>query len=189
MHAAFAVLSAALYDYPSDRVKLLGVTGTNGKTTTTHLIEHILSHGGIKAGLIGTLGARFQGSGGEGEQHGPYQASQYIDLKHTTPQASDLQALLGTMAGRGVTHAAMEVSSHALALKRVYGCHFASGCLTNISQDHLDFHKTMENYWQSKRILFEMLAQTAGSRSAVINLDDDLAPRFIQAIPQRSQGN
>ena len=87
------------------------------------------------------------------------------------------------MASRGVSHAAMEVSSHALALKRVYGCHFASACLTNISQDHLDFHITMENYWQSKRILFEMLAQSPGSRSAVINLDDDLAAKFIQSIP------
>lgn len=170
VHAAFALLSAAVYDYPSQKLRLLGVTGTNGKTTTTHLIEHILGQGGIKAGLIGTLGARFPNS-------------QYIDLKHTTPQASDLQALLATMVGRGVTHAAMEVSSHALALKRVFGCHFASACLTNISQDHLDFHNTMENYWHSKRILFEMLQESQGSRTAVINLDDDLAPKFIEAIP------
>ena len=77
VHAAFAVLSGALYDYPCDKVKLLGVTGTNGKTTTTHLIEHILSHGGIKAGLIGTLGARFPDNGGEGEKHQSYHCLLY----------------------------------------------------------------------------------------------------------------
>jgi UDP-N-acetylmuramoyl-L-alanyl-D-glutamate--2,6-diaminopimelate ligase len=181
VHAAFALLAAALYDYPSKKLRLLGVTGTNGKTTTTHLIQHILGEAGKKTGLIGTLGARFPEPGNEKKSGG---LGQYIDLKHTTPQASDLQALLATMVARGATHAAMEVSSHALALKRVYGSQFASACLTNISQDHLDFHNTMENYWQAKRILFEMLASAEGKRSAVINLDDDLAGKFIAAIPK-----
>jgi UDP-N-acetylmuramoyl-L-alanyl-D-glutamate--2,6-diaminopimelate ligase len=185
VHAAFAALAGAVYDYPSQKLRLLGVTGTNGKTTTTHLIEHILGEGGIKAGLIGTLGARLPKAGGQNEDK--LNGERYIDLKHTTPQASDLQALLATMVGRGVTHAAMEVSSHALALKRVYGCRFVSACLTNISQDHLDFHTTMENYWQSKRILFEMLADNQESRSAVINLDDELAPKFIAAIPKQAK--
>ncbi|MBS1990150.1 MAG: UDP-N-acetylmuramoyl-L-alanyl-D-glutamate--2,6-diaminopimelate ligase [Cyanobacteria bacterium SZAS LIN-2] len=180
VRAAMAVLAEAFFDYPSHKLRLLGVTGTNGKTTTTHLIEHILGEGGHKAGLIGTLGARIPGDKDQGTK------SQYIDVKHTTPQASDLQGLLATMVNRGVTHAAMEVSSHALALKRVFGTRFASACLTNISQDHLDFHNTMEHYWQSKRILFEMLAEGEGKRTAVINLDDELAPKFIAAVPKTS---
>jgi len=195
VRAAMATLADAFFDYPSHKLRLLGVTGTNGKTTTTHLIEHILTEAGMKAGLIGTLGARIpqDRSSGSGDSAAK---NQYIDVKHTTPQSSDLQGLLATMANRGVSHAAMEVSSHALALKRVFGTRFASACLTNISQDHLDFHNTMEHYWQAKRILFEMLGEGAGDgeadgqgkgprkRSAVINLDDELAPKFIAAVPK-----
>lgn len=171
---AMAQVAGALYDQPSKKLRLLGVTGTNGKTTTTHLIEHILNFSGKKAGLIGTLGARIPGENG---------ASQYLDVHHTTPQASDLQAVLHTMVGHGLSHVAMEVSSHALSLKRVAGTNFAAACLTNITQDHLDFHKTMEHYWRSKRILFEMLSEESDRpASAVINYDDELAPQFISSL-------
>lgn len=178
VRTAIAAVSSLLYQTPSKKLRLLGVTGTNGKTTTTHLIEHILNTTGRPTGLIGTLGARIP-SFAEGKYEGK---GEYLDVKHTTPQASDLQALLYTMANRGVQHIAMEVSSHALALKRVFGCNFAAACLSNITQDHLDFHKTMEHYWQSKRILFEMLSQSSiQPRTAAINLDDELAAEFIKA--------
>lgn len=178
VRAAIAAVSSDIFEAPSKKLRLLGVTGTNGKTTTTHLIEQILNANGQPTGLIGTLGARIP-SFKDGKYLGE---SEYLDVKHTTPQASDLQALLYTMANRGVKQIAMEVSSHALALKRVYGCHFTAACLSNVTQDHLDFHKTMEHYWQSKRQLFEMLGKSAvNPRTAVINLDDELAPEFIKA--------
>lgn len=178
VRAAIAAVSSDIFEAPSKKLRLLGVTGTNGKTTTTHLIEQILNANGHPTGLIGTLGARIP-SFKDGKYLGE---SEYLDVKHTTPQASDLQALLYTMANRGVKQIAMEVSSHALALKRVFGCHFAAACLSNVTQDHLDFHKTMEHYWQSKRQLFEMLGKSAvHPRTAAINLDDELAPEFIKA--------
>lgn len=171
--AALAAFACAFYDNPSKKLRVLGVTGTNGKTTTTHLLEHIFNHAGKKTGLIGTLGARLPGSGNE---------SEYLDVKHTTPQASDLQALFYTMVEKGVSHVAMEVSSHALALSRVAGTTFAGAALTNITQDHLDFHITMENYWRAKRILFESLVEgkDQSKPTAVVNLDDEYAAHFVE---------
>jgi UDP-N-acetylmuramoyl-L-alanyl-D-glutamate--2,6-diaminopimelate ligase len=180
---AMASLASALYEKPSSKLRVLGVTGTNGKTTTTHLIEHILNFAGLKTGLIGTLGARlpiYEESNGKPVYKGK---SQYLDVHHTTPQASDLQALLHTMASDGLSHVAMEVSSHALALNRVQDCNFASATLTNITQDHLDFHKTMDNYWRAKQLLFKMLQAPPGQKTtAAINLDDDLADEFIKTL-------
>ncbi|MBS1956690.1 MAG: UDP-N-acetylmuramoyl-L-alanyl-D-glutamate--2,6-diaminopimelate ligase [Cyanobacteria bacterium SZAS-4] len=173
VRAALADLAAYYYDEPSTKIRLIGVTGTNGKTTTTHLVEHIFLEDRRKIGLIGTLGARWSEAN---------QPSQYLDTHHTTPQASDLQALLGEMASKNVSHVAMEVSSHALSLERVRACDFVVACLTNVTQDHLDFHKTMENYWKAKRLLFEMLVKSRQSnKTAVINADDELAPEFIKA--------
>jgi UDP-N-acetylmuramoyl-L-alanyl-D-glutamate--2,6-diaminopimelate ligase len=170
---ALAQLADYFYGHPSSNLRLIGVTGTNGKTTTTHLVEHMLLHDRRKVGLIGTLGARTS----QGEQ-----PAKYLDMKHTTPQASDLQALLADMVDARVSHVTMEVSSHALALKRVAACDFAVACLTNITQDHLDFHKTMEHYWQSKRILFDQLLHSEQTnKTAVINADDPLAAEFIRA--------
>lgn len=170
---ALAQAADTFYGSPSKRLRLIGITGTNGKTTTTHLVEHILAASGRKAGLIGTLGAR---TSFDEQRH-------YIDIKHTTPQASDLQKLLYQMETQGITHVAMEVSSHALALKRVANCHFASICLTNLTQDHLDFHKTMEQYFQAKRLLFEQLNTSSQAvRTAVVNIDDPYAERFLAAI-------
>lgn len=168
---ALGVVAAQFYGNPSQRLRLIAVTGTNGKTTTTHLVQHILNHAGQRCGLIGTLGARSAAN------------ESYTDVKHTTPFSSDLQRLLGEMADATCTHVSMEVSSHALVQKRVAGCDFAVACLTNVTQDHLDFHKTMENYWRAKRLLFEDIA--AGhqkNRAAVLNADEPLVSEFSQTI-------
>jgi UDP-N-acetylmuramyl-tripeptide synthetase len=166
---ALAQIADYYYDHPSRSLRLLGVTGTNGKTTTTHLVEHILERAGKRAGLIGTLGARWQENG----------QREYHEIGHTTPQASDLQKLLHGMVELGVSDVAMEVSSHALALKRVACCDFAVACLTNITQDHLDFHRTMENYWRAKLILFQMLNESRQpNKTAIVNIDDPLGTEF-----------
>lgn len=169
---ALALVADHIFDHPSQKLRPLGITGTNGKTTTTHLVEHILNYAGSKTGLIGTLGARFPGQG------------DYQNIKqHTTPQSSDLHRLLAAMVDAGCTHVAMEVSSHALVQKRVAGCHFALASLTNITQDHLDFHQTMDNYWQSKRHLFEILNDTNhDGKSAIVNKDDPLAKEFLKVV-------
>jgi UDP-N-acetylmuramyl-tripeptide synthetase len=173
VRAALAQSASFLYNFPSSKLRLLGVTGTNGKTTTTHLVEHVLRSDGRKVGLIGTLGARTN----LGDQQ------TYLDIKHTTPQASDLQKLLFQMHCQGVSHVAMEVSSHALALKRVAECQFASTCLTNLTQDHLDFHKTMEDYFLAKLMLFRQIGESSQSqRTAIINNDDPYSARFCEAI-------
>ncbi len=170
---ALAELADFLYDSPSHKVRLIGVTGTNGKTTTTHLVEHIFAEAGKKRGLIGTLGARTNADN----------QRSYIDMKHTTPQASDLQRLFFDMHNNGVGYIAMEVSSHALALKRVAACQFSSICVTNLTQDHLDFHKDMDNYFAAKRLLFDMLNEgTQEGRTAIVNRDDGWAQRFVDAV-------
>lgn len=169
---AMALLSAEFYDYPSRKLRVIGVTGTNGKTTTTHLIENIFNDCKQPTGLIGTLGARYSAG------------ADYTDVKHTTPQAADLQRMLATMLDGGCRYVSMEVSSHALAQKRVAACEFAVAAITNITQDHLDFHKTMDHYWKSKRLLFEALAEsTHENKTAVLNFDDPLYEQFLQAVP------
>jgi UDP-N-acetylmuramoyl-L-alanyl-D-glutamate--2,6-diaminopimelate ligase len=170
---ALAQVASLLYDKPSDKLQLIGVTGTNGKTTTTHLVEHIFAEAGKKIGLIGTLGARTNIGN----------TRTYIDTKHTTPQSSDLQKLLFDMVESSVDCVAMEVSSHALALDRVAECNFSAICLTNLTQDHLDFHKNMEHYFASKRKLFEQLNESKRTdKVAVVNRDDEWASRFIEAV-------
>lgn len=167
---ALAHLADFYYGSPSNHLRLLGVTGTNGKTTTTHLVEHILNAAGIKTALVGTLGCRFPGQ-------------DYHDVKHTTPQSADLHRILAEARAFGCTHVSMEVSSHALAQQRVGQCQFAVACLTNITQDHLDFHQTMEHYWRSKRKLFEQLSESVQSaKTAILNADDEMAPAFAAAL-------
>lgn len=167
---ALAMVAAHFYDKPSEQMRLIGVTGTNGKTTTTHLIERMFDDAGLKTGLIGTLGARSAVD------------AQYSEAKHTTPQSADLQRVLAEMRDSGCRYVSMEVSSHALAQKRVAGCRFAVAVLTNITQDHLDYHKTMEHYWRSKRLLFEGLHGSPdsadGKRFAILNHDDPLFEQF-----------
>jgi UDP-N-acetylmuramoyl-L-alanyl-D-glutamate--2,6-diaminopimelate ligase len=134
-------LAARVYDEPSQRLSVLGVTGTAGKTTTTYLLESALRAAGLRTGLLGTVETRIAG--------------ERLDSGFTTPEAPDLQALLAVMAEQDVSHVSMEVSSHALALGRVSGTRFAAGGFTNLSQDHLDFHRDLEDYFQAKALLFD----------------------------------
>ncbi len=154
-----------VYGDPSGRLRLIGVTGTSGKTTTSYLIEAGLRMAGHETGLIGGVETRIGAD---------VQPSQL-----TTPEATDLQALLATMAERGVTAAAMEVSSHALALGRVAGTHYGVAIFTNLSQDHLDFHADMEDYFAAKATLFTPRYADAG----VVNLDDPYGRRLAADAP------
>ena len=155
---ALSRLSAAFYGYPSRTMPVVGVTGTNGKTTTAHLIAALLQAGGVACGLIGTLGASFE------ERRWP--------LDNTTPLALELQALLAAMRGCGAAAVAMEVSSHALALERVADVVFGAGVLTNVTRDHLDFHGTFDAYAAAKRSLFETVP------FAALCIDYDLGRRW-----------
>ena len=154
---ALALVSAAYFGHPADKLKMIGVTGTNGKTTSTTLIKQILEKAaGAKVGLIGTIAN--------------YIGADEIPTERTTPESYELQKLLRRMVDEGCTHAVMEVSSHALVLDRVAGIRFAAGLFTNLTQDHLDFHKTMQAYAEAKALLF------AQSDAAAINVDDMWAP-------------
>jgi UDP-N-acetylmuramoyl-L-alanyl-D-glutamate--2,6-diaminopimelate ligase len=166
---ALALLSTRFYDFPSRKLKLIGVTGTNGKTTTTHLLAAVYRAAGEKVGLIGTIANRIGDS--------------ILPVEHTTPESLELQQLLAEMASLAVETVVMEVSSHALALKRVAGCRFNTGVFTNVSQDHLDFHQNMDDYLRTKAILFEMLGQEDEENAgfAVVNGDDPGADRIIAA--------
>ena len=138
---ALAVLGANFFGHPADSMTMVAVTGTNGKTTTTYLLKAILEQeAGAKVGLIGTNQNMI--------------GTQVIPTERTTPESFELQALFAQMRDAGCTHVVMEVSSHALVLDRVYGVHYAVGIFTNLTQDHLDFHKTMEAYCDAKAILF-----------------------------------
>ena len=166
--AVLGTVAADVYGHPSDRVVVLGVTGTSGKTTTAHLIEAGLKAAGRTPGLIGTVGVRIAGS--------------EVPSALTTPEAPALQALLAVMAERGVDTAVMEVSSHALELGRVDGIRFAAGGFTNLSRDHLDFHPTMEAYFEAKAKLFDP-ASPQHAQIAVVCVDDE-AGRTMGARPQ-----
>jgi UDP-N-acetylmuramoyl-L-alanyl-D-glutamate--2,6-diaminopimelate ligase len=150
---------------------VLGVTGTNGKTTTTHLIEAILWADARPAGRIGTVGNRL----------GRYE----LPGVHTTPESADLQAMLSDMQNRGADYAVMEVSSHALALERVAGCEYDAAVFTNLTQDHLDYHGTMEEYFQAKARLFAGLGRGGkqGKKYAVINIDNSYGQRLLDISP------
>ncbi|HBP65491.1 MAG TPA: UDP-N-acetylmuramoyl-L-alanyl-D-glutamate--2,6-diaminopimelate ligase [Desulfosporosinus sp.] len=151
-------LAAAVYGHPSEQLELVGVTGTNGKTTITYLIEKIGTKHGQKVGLIGTLGSRING--------------RVIPGERTTPEAIEVQKLLGDMVAEGVSLAVMEVSSHALDLGRVSGCEFDVGIFTNLTQDHLDYHKTMEDYLYAKSRLFSNLKGKKQPKISILNGDD-----------------
>jgi UDP-N-acetylmuramoyl-L-alanyl-D-glutamate--2,6-diaminopimelate ligase len=157
---ALAHLSAAFYDHPSRELTLVGITGTNGKTSTTYLLEAILSAAGSRVGVVGTVNYRV----GEATLPAPV----------TTPESLDLQRLLREMRTQDVSHVFLEVSSHALDLMRVDRTTFAAGVFTNLSQDHLDYHRNLDAYFTAKSRLFtEILANGCGSQGlAVLNLDD-----------------
>lgn len=176
--AVLGAVAADVYGHPSDRVVVLGVTGTSGKTTTAHLIEAGLNAAGRTPGLIGTVGVRIAGSD--------------VPSALTTPEAPALQALLAVMAERGVDTAVMEVSSHALELGRVDGIRFAVGGFTNLSRDHLDFHPSMEAYFEAKARLFDPAAPQH-AHLAVVCVDDEagraMAGRPGQVVTVSADGN
>ena len=163
--SVLGLLAANVYGHPSDRVVVLGVTGTSGKTTTAHLIEAGLRAAGRTAGLIGTVGVRIAGED--------------VPSALTTPEAPALQALLAVMAERGVDTAVMEVSSHALELGRVDGIRFAVGGFTNLSRDHLDFHPTMQAYFEAKARLFDP-ASPLHAHCTVVCVDDEAGRAMAQ---------
>ena len=156
---AMELVTPYFFDYPGKKMRMIGVTGTNGKTTTTNIIRLILRRAGYKVGMIGTINIMIEDE--ETVSH------------NTTPDVVDLQKTLYKMQQCGCDYVVMEVSSHALALKRVAGIEYDTAVLTNITQDHLDFHKTFENYRDAKSLLFEQLAGgTKEGKTAVLNMDD-----------------
>jgi len=167
---ALAKISANFYGNPSSKIKLIGITGTNGKTTTTFLLESILKKAGCGVGVIGTINYRF------GEKTTP--------ASNTTPESLDLQRILSEMLGEGISHVIMEVSSHGLDLDRVFGCQFDGAVFTNFTSEHLDYHKTLEQYFQSKRKLFSNYLRMSlkERRFAVTNHDDPKGEEIVEGI-------
>jgi UDP-N-acetylmuramoyl-L-alanyl-D-glutamate--2,6-diaminopimelate ligase len=164
---ALAALAAVFFDHPSQQLVLVGITGTNGKTTTSYLLASIFDAAGIRCGRIGTVGYQI----GDRE----------VDATRTTPEAPEVQRLLRDMVAQGCGACVMEVSSHALALRRVEHLHFSAAIFTNLTRDHLDFHRDMEDYFQAKRHLFELLPQGG---IGIANLDDPRGAAFAAAAPR-----
>jgi len=159
---ALAMISAAWFGYPAKKLKLVGVTGTNGKTSVTNLIKHVVEQcSNAKVGLIGT--------------NGNYIGDRELSAVHTTPESYELQKLLDKMVLEGCRYVIMEVSSHALYLSRVFGIEYEVGVFTNITPEHLDFHGSMDEYSRVKSLLF------ASSRQSVINIDDPFAALMLKA--------
>jgi len=171
---ALADLAAVFYGFPATRLKMAAVTGTNGKTTTTFLIKHICEKAGLHCGLIGTV--RYE----IGER--------VLPAIRTTPESLDLQELLAQIANAGCRAAAMEVSSHALAQERIRGLEWDVAVFTNLTQDHLDFHGTMENYFEAKAKLFTELAHQKKKQKpvAIINIDDRYGGQLLGKIDKNT---
>ena len=165
---AMASAARAFYQNPSSRLKVIGVTGTNGKTTVAFMIKSILEAAGIKTGLIGTV--RYE----IGER--------IIPASRTTPESIELQQMMSQMVKADCQACVMEVSSHALEQKRVYGIEFDVGIFTNLTRDHLDYHGSMENYFTAKRKLFGALTHSGKKSAAVINIDDDHGIRLAAEL-------
>ncbi len=159
---ALAICASNFYDNPSKKMKIIGVTGTNGKTTSAFMIKGILEEQGYKVGLIGTIANYIQ--------------KQKIHTERTTPESLELQELFKQMVDSGVDYCVMEVSSHSLSLDRVYGIEFCDSIFTNLTQDHLDFHKTFENYFNAKLKLFQ------SSKNSIINIDDNYGVKAYNLI-------
>lgn len=166
---AMALMAEKFYDSPSQKLKLIGVTGTKGKTTTTFLLKRLLEETlSQTTGLIGTV-ATFIGEC-------------QLPVTHTTPESTELSLLLSRMVEAGCGYAVMEVSSHAIALRRIAGCCFHCGVFTNLSQDHLDFHQTMEQYFQVKASFILGDAALCGPATVVVNRDDGYGARLIEQL-------
>jgi UDP-N-acetylmuramoyl-L-alanyl-D-glutamate--2,6-diaminopimelate ligase len=168
---ALARISANFYGKPAERIAITGITGTNGKSTTAFLMESILRAAGRKSALIGTIEYRVAGK--------------VLPAPHTTPEALELNQMFSAALGEGATDAVMEVSSHALAQERVYGIPFDVAVFTNLTRDHLDYHKTMEEYFAAKRVLFEGCG-TDAPRAVVTNLDDEYGAKLAEFSRKRS---
>ena len=160
---ALAVLAVTFYGDPSREMQVIGITGTNGKTTTAYLVASIFDAAGRRCGVLGTVGYRI--------------GDDVREATRTTPEAPEVQALLREMVDRRCGACALEVSSHALSLRRVEGMTFAAGIFTNLTRDHLDFHADMDDYFRAKRRLFEMLPRDAPS---LVNLDDPRGPSLVE---------
>ncbi|KOO40741.1 UDP-N-acetylmuramoyl-L-alanyl-D-glutamate--2,6-diaminopimelate ligase [Priestia koreensis] len=166
---AMAVLADGFYEQPTQKLHLIGVTGTNGKTSTTHVMEKIFQANEQKTGLIGTIEIRI--------------GDQSYEVKNTTPESVTLQQTFHQMVQENVEVAAMEVSSHALDLGRVHGCDFDVAVFTNLTQDHLDYHKTMDDYRRAKGLLFAQLGNTYNHKKpkfAVLNADDKASEEYTR---------
>ena len=164
---AMALLADFFYGHPTQKLNLIGITGTNGKTTTSHLIEKIFSDQGQETGLIGTMYTKMAG--------------EKFETKNTTPEGLTLQKTFKQMVDRNVTTAIMEVSSHALVEGRVHGCDYDIAVFTNLTQDHLDYHKTMDEYHRAKGLLFSQLGNTFHDHKpkyAVLNADDAASQEY-----------
>ncbi|MCH5584700.1 UDP-N-acetylmuramoyl-L-alanyl-D-glutamate--2,6-diaminopimelate ligase [Shimazuella sp. AN120528] len=171
---AMGFLANTFYQFPSRQLKLIGITGTNGKTTTSHLIEQILTSVGRETGIIGTIGVKIKDN--------------VIPVKNTTPDVVDLQKSLRYMVDEGAEYTVMEVSSHALHLGRTRGSHYHIAVFTNLTQDHLDYHETMEQYREAKGLLFSQLGndythEKEKSQVAVLNVDDAASSYFATITP------
>jgi UDP-N-acetylmuramoyl-L-alanyl-D-glutamate--2,6-diaminopimelate ligase len=168
--SVMADLAATFYGFPAAKLKMAAVTGTNGKTTTTFLIKHICEKAGLHCGLIGTV--RYE----IGER--------ILPATRTTPESLDLQELLAQIANAGCKAVAMEVSSHALAQERTRGLEWDVAVFTNLTQDHLDFHGSMENYFEAKAKLFTQLAQQEKKQKpvAIVNIDDRYGEQLLRKI-------
>lgn len=165
---ALGKLAARFFNYPSRELKVIGITGTNGKTTISYLIENLFKEAGLATAVIGTINYRFK--------------EKVIPAHNTTPGALDIQSLLDKIKKEGINYVVMEVSSHALDQERVNGINFSSAIFTNLTHDHLDYHSNMELYFQAKAKLFKTLAADAVS---IINIDDLYARRLLRLVPSR----
>src|SRR5881394_100966 len=171
--SAMADLAATFYQQPARRLKLAAVTGTNGKTTTTFLIKHICEKAGLRCGLLGTVRYEI--------------ADRVLPAVRTTPESLEIYDLLAQMVNAGCKAAAMEVSSHALAQERVRGLEWDVAVFTNLTQDHLDFHGTMENYFEAKAQLFAGLAEQKSKTNptAVMNVDDRYGVQLVDRLGKK----
>jgi UDP-N-acetylmuramyl-tripeptide synthetase len=166
---AMSAVSARFYGDPCDKLVLVGISGTNGKTTTSWIVEQILKAAGFETGVIGTINWRYR--------------DKVAESPVTTPESMDLQQMLATMVKAGVTHVVMEVSSHGLDLYRVRDCFFDTAIFTNLTQDHLDYHKTMSAYWACKKKLYtRQLARGNKNGRAVINIDDTRGAKLATTL-------
>jgi len=165
---AFALICDSFYSHPADNMKIIGVTGTNGKTTTVFMIEYLLNSLEKPTGLMGTLYTKI--------------GDEKIKSSVTTPDAKTLSKNLADMLSNGMEAAVFEVSSHSLALDRVYACNFDRAVFTNLTQDHLDFHKDFDEYFQAKMKLFESLSPDIKESKAIINTDDQWSGKIISKL-------